>query len=587
MNKGRDWLGNKYKKFPRRNKRIRNAVKETFESAAKTVRSEMRAPVAELEERFNEGARMVHRELPTYVAGLMAYHAHKHVNKGVHGLLTWANKKASEQITAMTPLPNTASRRKRKWFPVKWEPISLLRRGEEENEKLGIVGMEHYCAQSIQRNAVNTAALIPERTVLNEGMPNKYLRAAKELYGTTVVPIYVTSKTGEADLAYSTGGFNAQLVYAPFGYKQNNTSTDRVPFTNGDATAQFENCGIFNEAMIYNFIIDCGMKEWLSTFVPTSDPLKSVASASDVFLPIEGTYTKKCIRNYNKLNDVDVTCYVLEQIRHGNTWPIEDWFDWSDEKTSDVMHAPAGNEDYNPTDIDRSNAYFHPARTQRIQEMVWTSEDNTARGEGRTFCTESSCVPGMTPQMSPQFNMNWKVIDVKKKRLGPDDIWELEFERKFKKSMSWRNLCSKFGGTTNVVAFSHGTVGDYQLLFVARGVPGTYLVPDGNSSDNKILHPEQVKGAHQVESTSSVVVAAECLQCAIEISTTHYIKHHFPTNEYYIKTEGNTRNTDSVPSFIAQKYVKRLTGFRYTPFGLSGFAPVQTTQQEQQVGGLK
>lgn len=578
---------NNYRKFPRRTNRIRAKAKETFETAAKTIRREVREPMIELENKFNEGAARIHHELPSYIAGVMAYHAHKHVNRGIRGVLSWANKKAADQIASMQPLPNTAANRKRKWFPIKWEPISLLRRGEDENEKLGIVGMEHYCAQSIQRNAVGTASLIPEKVVLNEGMPNKYLQSAKKLYGTTNVPLYVTGKEGEADLAYATAGFNAQLVYAPFGYIQNSTSSEAHPFTNNDATAQFENCGVVNEAMIYNFIIDCGMQQWLNTFVPTSDPLKSVASTSDVFLPIESVSTKKCVRNYNKLNDVDVTCYVLEKIRSANKWPVEDWFDWTDPTVSDQHHAPAGNEDYNPTDIDRKNAYFHAARTKLIKEIVWKSDDTTGPGTGRTFCTEVSCVPGMTPQMSPHFDLNWKVIDVKKKRLGPEDVWELEFERKFKKSFSWRNLISKFGGTAKVSSFSHGSVGDYQLLFVARGIPGMYLVPDANSPGlGESCHPQQVKGAHQVEtSTASVVVEAECLQSAIEISTTHYLNHHFPINEFWVKS--NPTVQEAIPAFIAQKYVKRLTGFRYTPFGISGFAPVQTTQQQQQIGGLK
>lgn len=581
------------KRFPRRAGKIvkaaKHSAKHTFETASKTIRGELRAPALELASKFEQGARRVHHELPETVAALMAYHAHKHASKGIHGLMSWMNKRHIEQIANMDALPNTAARRQRKWFPIKWEPISLLRRGIEENEKLGVVGMEHFCSQAIQRNAVDTASLLPEKITLDEGMPNKYMKSAKELYGTTHVPIYTTGKNGEADLAYSTGGYNAQLVYAPFGYKQQAAATTAEPFANSDAQAQFETCGIFNEAMIYNFIIDCGMQQWLSTMVPTTDPFKSIASTSDVFLPIESVSTKKCVRNYNKYNDVDVTCYVLECVRASNTWPVEDWFDWTDYKKSDPNHAPAGNEDYNPTDTNRENAYFHGARFKQIKEMVWApgsgGGDSTTPGTGRTFCVETSCVPGMTPQMSPHFNMNWKVVEVLKKRLRPDDIWELTFERKFKKSTSWRNLASKFGGGAKVPLFSNAIVGDYQLLFVARGIPGTYLVPDGNSSVDDILHPEQVVAGKVDSSTPSVVVPADCMQSAIEMTTTHTLNHHLPLNEFWVKS--NPTVMEAVPAFIAQKYVKRLTGYRYTPFGISGFAPIQTTQQQQQTGGLK
>ena len=323
---------------------------------------------------------------------------------------------------------------------------------------------------------------------IDHGEPNKYMRAANNLYGSESRWILTAGADASAESyhnrIYSQTGANRQGWYTGGLFKTSPTLTSQSSWESWQVPAYFglPSCGMMIHMFIYEGLTNELFDSMFNRLNQSALDFQKNFMV-DLITNINSRFAVHTFWNSNKYTDANIKVYVCKSKLRSLSIPW--WFSmcsWGnsgiDPETMYGLIPEKGKVVKEGNKAPGAGVNWFDA----ISENIRYNNSPTTTGRINTV-VEVSSVLGMTPQQSQQFKDNWEVLDVLDCTIGPNDCWDLHVEEKFSKGFSIRQWLADFGD------FSKGYQGMYdnRLKNTAKGDVVLIPVFSGEPSPSYVM----------------------------------------------------------------------------------------------------
>jgi len=420
---------------------------------------------------------------------------------------------------------------------------------------------------------------------IDHGEPNKYMRAANNLYGKESrwlrMPPGASDGVTEAYInrLYSQCGANRQGFMTGGLLRESPSLISQLTW---ESWRIFNYYGLPSTGMMINEFIRNGMTSDLfnAMFNRSNQSAQDFAAnfMVDLRTNINSRFSIHSFFNSNKYSDANIKVYVCQSKLRYSTKPW--WF----------SICSWGNTGINPVN--------ETGLIPKLGKIVKEGYEGPGSGvnwfdailgyiryiESSTLATivEVSSVLGMTPQQSQQFKDNWEVLDVLDCTIGPNDTWDLHVEEKFNKGFSTRQWLADFN------EFAKGPEGVYSDGFHGTAKGDVVLIPvfSGNPS------PSYVMGLPNTPTTpnTETVMPIDAAPCRIRHLVRHGINISWP--ESIIPPEDFSSSGGSGPTdYVADQgwvTVNERTNYTARETHAYGVGEIRVmSSEESRTGGAK